>query len=71
MKLIYLALLVGTVCVGCARANISPHWYIEPADDFKWRACVDGGCGSPMDYNDALWWTETKGGTVKARVTRQ
>lgn len=75
---VILCLLIGaTVAIVlliaglAARIHLYNHWYVEPTAGGKWRQCLTEfgtggagtGCSSPMAYDDALWWTETRGGT--------
>lgn len=43
-----------------------PRWTVEPRANWKWSACYSDrngkGCGSPMTFDEAKWWSETKGG---------
>lgn len=56
--------------VGVMAAWPREKWFVIPALDWKWKSCLTRyefgcvltGCGSPMSYDEALWWSETKGG---------
>lgn len=40
-------------------------WNVEPATNWHWRSCLkERGvkvCGSPMGYDEAMWWATTRG----------
>ena len=50
------------------------RWTVEAAASGKWRSCLEErewylpwsgkGCGSPMSYDEAIWWSETSGGRI-------
>jgi hypothetical protein len=66
---IVLLVVGGLVVLGLAHGW--DHWYVEPAKDGKWRSCEtsfkwSGGgtaCSSPISFDEAQWWSATKGGT--------
>ncbi len=71
------SLFLVVACFVCSLAlfrlyewSAYPQWKVEATANGKWRSCLveadwgfSTGCGSPMTYDEALWWSTTEGGT--------
>lgn len=65
-----IVLLCGFVIFMVFRLRPRSWWETRPAENGKWRSChvrvelgaMLTGCGSPMSFDEAEWWTRTKGG---------
>src|SRR3954471_19766834 len=74
VMLIFLACaaVLLVILYGAAR---KPHWHTEPAAGGKWRSCVSvtkgvlsqlqTECYAPMTFDEAEWYTRTRGGTLQ------